>query len=195
MIIRNFKTSDIEKAKGLSHLVWGDFYKKENIEVQKLIYDFTVDFYDLNRELSYSVLDENENCKGFLFAFNKKDENDSSDILINTVKTLKNEKDKNILFELYKFLHYCGTRTKKYMNENDIMLGLFVSIQKGCGKILLEKLTQGCKKKDIKNMYLWSDTTCDYDYYSKNDFELIDKAKVVLNNQEVIVFVYRKSLL
>ena len=44
-------------------------------------------------------------------------------------------------------------------------------------------------------MYLWSDTTCDYDYYSKNDFELIDKAKVVLNNQEIIVFVYRKSLL
>ena len=65
MIIRNFKSSDIKSAKKLSHLVWGDFYKKENIEVQNLIYDFTVEYYDLNREFSYSIFDENDNYKGF----------------------------------------------------------------------------------------------------------------------------------
>lgn len=66
MIVRNFKTSDIDKAKELSHLVWGDFYKTENFTVQSLIYDFTFEYYDLNRELSYSVFDADANYKGFL---------------------------------------------------------------------------------------------------------------------------------
>ena len=194
MIIRNFKSSDIKSAKKLSHLVWGDFYKKENIEVQNLIYDFTVEYYDLNREFSYSIFDENDNYKGFLFAFNKKDENNSLNIFNNSVKTVKNQDNKNILLQLHEFLEYCGNKTKKNMDENDIMLGLFVSIQKGCGRMLLERLIHNCQNKNIKSLYLWSDTTCDYDYYSKNNFELLEKIKTILNNQEITVFIYRKNI-
>lgn len=35
MIIRNFKNSDIENAKELSHLVWGDFLKIKNVGIME----------------------------------------------------------------------------------------------------------------------------------------------------------------
>lgn len=194
MIVKNFKNSDIKNAKKLSHLVWGDFYKKENTEVQNLIYDFTIEYYDLNRNFSYKILDDDENCKGFLFAFNKQDKNDCLNALRKKIKVFKNQNSENILSELHEFLNFCGTKTKEYMNDDDIMLGLFVSIQKGCGRILLENLIQDCKKKNIKNIYLWSDTTCNYNYYSKNNFELMNEIKTILNNKELSVFIYKKTL-
>lgn len=194
MFVRNFENSDIKNAKKLSHFVWGDFYKEENIEIQNLIYDFTVEYYDLNRKFSYSILDDNENFKGFLFAFNKQDKNDRLSVLKEMIKMLKNQNSENILLELYEYLHYCGVKTKGYMNDDDIMLGLFVSIHKGCGRMLLENLIQDCKKKNIKNIYLWSDTTCDYDYYSKNNFELMNKIKTILNNKELSIYIYKKIL-
>lgn len=80
------------------------------------------------------------------------------------------------------------------MNDDDIMLGLFISIQKGCGRMLLKKLVQDCKKKNIRNIYLWSDTTCDYDYYLKNNFELQNEINSILNKKEITVFIYKKSV-
>ena len=194
MIIRNFENSDIKNAFELSHLVWGDFYKKENTKVQNLIYDFTLRYYDLNRNFSYSVLDENKNLKGFLLAFKKENANDSLIIINSITQTLNNKNEQTILYEFYEFLQCCGYETKKLMDNNDIMLGLFVSIQKGCGKLLLSKLIQDCQKQKLKTLYLWSDTTCDYTYYQKNNFELVKKTKTTLNNQEITFFIYRKNI-
>lgn len=192
MIIRNFKNHDIRNASELTHLVWGDFYKKENTKVQNLIYNFTLRYYDLNRKFSYSILNKNGDLKGFLFAFKKEDENDCLNTLNIMVKTINNEG--TILFELYEFLQLCGCETKKFMNEKDIMIGLFVSIQKGCGKILLSQLILDCQKRKLKNLYLWSDTTCDYTYYQKHNFELMKETKTTLNNKEIKFYIYKKNI-
>lgn len=194
MKLKNFENNDLNNAISLSHLVWGDFYRNENIELQNLIYEFTIKYYDLNRSFSYSIFDTNGIFKGFVFAFRKNDKNDSFDILKNILSTLNNQSHKTRLSELYEYLHYCGQETKKFMSDDDIMLGLFVSIQKGCGKLLLSQLVNKCAENKINNIYLWSDSACDYDYYQKHNFELLKEIKTSLNFQDITVFVYKKAI-
>lgn len=194
MLVKNFRDFDIQYATKLSHLVWGDFYKSENPDVQGLIYDYTFMFYDLNRNFSYGVFDSDEKFKGFLLAFKKNDTNDSINLLNNTVKTLREKDKRKTLLELNEFLENCGVETKQNMNDDDIMIGLFVSTVKGCGKLLLSRLIEDCQKNKIKNIYLWSDTTCDYDYYQKNNFEIVNQQDIVLHGRKITVFIYKKEV-
>ena len=75
MIVRNFTDKDVEEASKISHLVWGDLYKKESCELHKLIYDFTLEYYYLNNSFSFA-LDDN-GLKGIVFASSKHDKNNS----------------------------------------------------------------------------------------------------------------------
>lgn len=189
-MIRNFEDSDIIEASAVSHLTWGDMYTHESSELQNLIYEFMVEYYDLNRKFSFSILDEN--YKGFLLAAKKDDKNDSFGLLKERVAQLKDIKDQKIALELYDYLEACGKEVKRNMNDDDVMLGLFVSVQKGCGKMLLTKLIETCRENKIKNIYLWTDTTCDYDYYHKNNFELVKETENRVNDRRIKTLIYKR---
>lgn len=191
MLIRQFANSDIIQASKLAKLTWGDFYTQESKELQNLIYSFMVEYYDLNREYSFSIF-ENE-LKGILLAFCKTDSYKPTDFN-NRVKALKNKNEQEIAFNLFNYLEICGKELKSVTNEDDIILGLFVSIQKGCGKQLLAKLVEICKEKNKKNIYLWTDTTCDYEYYRKNNFVLIKEIKTFVNNKPIKTLIYQKNI-
>lgn len=193
MIIRNFKNEDISLASNISKLTWGDFYTHESQELQNLIYEFMVAYYDLNRDFSFSAIEDG--FKGFLFASYKNDKNNSYNKLQENIKNLHSEKETQTAVELFNYLESCGKEVKSLMNDDDIMLGLFVSIQKGCGKLLLSKLVETCQENNIKNIYLWSDTTCDYDYYQKNNFVNIKEINSIVNKKPITTIIYRKELI
>lgn len=191
MHIRTFENKDIIQASKLAKLTWGDFYTHESEELQNLIYSFMVEYYDLNRQYSFSILD-NE-LKGFLLAFCKTDCYKPKDFNAR-VNNLKNTAEQKIAFDLFNYLEICGNEIKNIINNDDIILGLFVSIQKGCGQQLLAKLVETCKAKNIKNIYLWTDTTCDYEYYKKNNFVLLKEIKSLVNGKLIKTLIYQKNI-
>lgn len=192
MIIRNFEDKDIEQASKIAHLVWGDLYTNESKELQKLIYDFMIEYYDLNRKYSFSILDED--VKAFLLSGLRNDKNNSTEIYKQKILKLGSKKEQKIAFELLEYLEHCGQEVKNIMTNYDIMLNLFISQQKGYGKILLRELSEICKQNNIKNIYLWTDTTCDYSYYAKNDFNLVKETTTFINSRNVKTIIYRKNL-
>ncbi len=177
MLIRNFQDTDILEASKLAKLTWGDFYTEEPPELQKIIYDFMIEYYDRNRNYSFSIIENG--LKGFILAFTKNDKYTKQ-------PDFNGEK---IAQDLFNYLELCGKEVENIMEADDIMLGLFVSIQKGCGRQLLQKLFESCKG----NIYLWTDTTCDCDYYAKNNFELIKKFDIEVNNKTITTLIYKKS--
>lgn len=191
MTIKQFENIDIKQASKLAKLTWGDFYTQESAELQTFIYNFMVEYYDLNRKYSLSIF--NEDLKGFLLAFTK-DDRYNSENFENKVKILKNEKEQQIALDLFNYLETCGKEVKTIMTDDDIFLGLFVSIQKGCGKKLLSKLNDICKENSKKNIYLWTDTTCDYKYYRKNNFTLLKEVETFINGKLIKTLIYRKSV-
>lgn len=189
MEIRGFQNSDIQDASKLSKLTWGDFYLHESNELQSMIYSFMVEYYDLNRQYSFSIVEDG--LKGFILAF-KKSDSYRGNFFNASVRSLSSEKERKIAIDLFNYLETCEREVKSIMTENDIMLGLFVSIQKGCGKKLLSKLNEVCRANGIQNIYLWTDTTCDCDYYQKNNFALCKDFRTIVNGKFVKTLIYQK---
>ena len=53
MIVRKFLDSDIEDASKITHAVWGNLYANNSCDLQKFIYDFTLEYYYLNKKFSF----------------------------------------------------------------------------------------------------------------------------------------------
>lgn len=191
MIVENFADKDVEAASKIAHLVWGDLYIHESKKLQKLIYDFMVKYYDLNRKYSFAL--HNYDFKGFILTNTKFDRNDSINSFKEEAKLL-DEKEQKTAVELADYLEACGKEVKAVMQENDIMIGLFISLQKGGGKMLLSKLIETCRSNNIKNIYLWTDTTCDYDYYQKNKFTLVKEIKSNINSKNIDTLIFKKEV-
>lgn len=189
MHIRRFTDLDVMEASKLAKLTWGDFYTEQSEELQNLIYSFMVKYYDLNREYSFSIIEDD--LKGFLLAFCKTDCYRPKDF-DEQINALKNKTEQKIVYDLLNYLEICGRELKNIINDDDIILGLFVSIQKGCGKKLLGKLVETCRAKDKKNIYLWTDTTCDYEYYRKNNFVLLKEIETLVNGKPITTLIYQK---
>lgn len=191
MIVRNFLNSDIEKASQITNTVWGDLYAAESADLQKFIYDFTLGYYYLNKNFSFA-LDDDGLC-GLLFASLKTDKNLVTDEYKNKISTF-NEKDRKTILNLFDYVENTGKEVKKVMNDDDLMMGLFISTQKGGGKMLLSKLKETAINNGIKNIYLWTDTTCDFDYYQKNNFTLVKEFECIVNNQKINTLIFKKPI-
>ena len=191
MIVRNFTDSDINEASKIANLVWGDLYVNESKELQKIIYDFTLKYYYLNKTFSFAL--DDGGVKGLVFASSKTDKNNSVENFKTEIQLLSNN-DKMTAFNLLDYVENTGKEVKAAMNENDLMMGLFISIQKGGGKMLLSKLVETAKENGIKNIYLWTDTTCDYDYYQKNKFTLVKEIENQVNNKKINTLIFKKEI-
>ncbi len=193
MLIRNFQDSDIKEASNLSQLTWGDFYTNQSVELQTLIYSFMVEYYDLNRKYSFSIVDEN-NLKAYLLAFTKTDNSKKLVEYKNKVQLLESKQEQQIVLELFDYLEACGKSLKEIIDENYVILGLFVSTQKGCGRMLLTELVKACIENGISKICLWTDTTCNYDYYKKNNFILKKEVETFINGKTIKTLIYEKQI-
>ena len=190
-MIKNIEDFDIKPACSLAHLVWGGLYSDCSKSLQKIIYEFTVQYYDLNRNFSFSWYDNG--LKGFIFAAEKADCKQNYENFQNLIKNL-NENEQKTAMEFYDYLEFCGKETKEAMNDDDVMMGLFVSTKKGCGSKIFEKLVQTCRKNGKKNIYLWTDTVCDYDYYAKHGYIQVKEFYKEVNGRKIRTLVYKKPL-
>ena len=191
MIVRNFTDIDIEEASKITRLVWGDLYAKESETLQKVIYDFTLKYYYLNNKFSFAL--DDEGLKGLIFASLKTDKNNSVENFKTEIQTLS-DNDKITTLNLLDYVENTGKEVKSIMTENDLMMGLFISTQKGGGKMLLSKLVETAEENGIKNIYLWTDTTCDFDYYQKNKFTCVKEIESYVNSKKINTLIFKKGM-
>ena len=187
MQIQNLNKEEKTFAKNLTQLVWGDLYSSKSEQLQKFIYDYTFEYYDTNPEFSFGIFEDE--LKGFILACLK---NDCKKIHFDLDNL--NKKDKFSFQELVDYVEFMSLETEKLMNEDDIFLGIFVSTKKGFGRILLQNLIQKAKQKNIKNIYLWTDSVCDFEYYDKNNFILEKKLNSFLDNKKIETMIYKKPI-
>lgn len=89
----------------------------------------------------------------------------------------------------YKKLHRIYHEfSKKHKNDFDGVLTLF-AVDKDCqglgvGKTLLKGLFEYLKKQNIKNIYLYTDTTCNYNFYEHRGFKRLEEQTLELTREE-----------
>ncbi len=118
------------------------------------------------------------------------------DAQINTGNFSENERISLALVSEY--LTAMDEQTLSYMGKEDVKLSLFISRYKGKGKIILNELVKKFSQKGFKNMYLWTDCTCNWQYYQDHDYELIEKAKYEKfstdDGYDFLTYIYKKAL-
>ena len=65
--------------------------------------------------------------------------------------------------------------TLSLMNEEDIKLSLFISRKPGAGSQILEQISGLLKDQGWKNLYLWTDCDCNWQWYIKHGFTLVQE--------------------
>ena len=73
------------------------------------------------------------------------------------------------------YIEILDKRTFSIMNSDDIKLSLFASRRPGAGAALLDALCGKLRAEGWKNLYLWTDCDCNWHWYEKHGFTLVQK--------------------
>ena len=71
------------------------------------------------------------------------------------------------------FLTMMDECTFNLMDDDDIKLSLFISRRPGAGSIILEKICEKLRAEGWKNLYLWTDCECNWQWYLNHGFTLV----------------------
>lgn len=66
-------------------------------------------------------------------------------------------------------------KTFEFMTKDDVKLDMFISTEKGWGKKVLDGAIASFKQAGFKNLFLWTDTDCNVDWYIAHNYELVDE--------------------
>ncbi len=95
------------------------------------------------------------------------------------------------------YLEYMDKKELSFMNADDIKLSLYVSRKRGMGAALLEKLLPRLAAKGYKNLYLWTDSDCNWKWYVNHGYLLVSQevyAPFSEPGRDYTTFVFKKPL-
>lgn len=146
-------------------------------------------------KMQFQITENDELC-AIAFAAKKNDES-----LINSwykdVESQLTESEKISMRLGLKYHLQMEEKTFAYMENGDVKLCLFTSIKKGKGKKIFELASSFFKEQDFKNIYLWTDSDCNVEWYFQNNFNLVleEEYKPFSDvDKKYITYVFKKTL-
>lgn len=88
-------------------------------------------------------------------------------------------------------------KTRNLMQDGDIQMTLFVSRRPGGGSRLLEEVAAMLRNEGWKNLYLWTDCDCKWEWYPNHGFDLISQDVYELFSDEgrdYLTYIFKKPL-
>ena len=96
------------------------------------------------------------------------------------------------------YIELMDEKTRSFMKDDDIQLTLYISRKKGCGSKLLNELCDRLRTQGWKNLYLWTDCECDWEWYTDHGYELVSKDVyepfTEQDGEDYLTYIFRKAL-
>lgn len=96
------------------------------------------------------------------------------------------------------YIELMDEKTRSFMKDDDIQLTLYISRKKGCGSKLLNELCDRLRTQGWKNLYLWTDCECDWEWYTDHGYELVSKDVYgpfsKEDGKDYLTFIFKKTL-
>ena len=96
------------------------------------------------------------------------------------------------------YIELMDEKTRAFMQDDDIQLTLYISRKKGCGSKLLNELCEQLRAQGWKNLYLWTDCECDWEWYTDHGYELVSKDVYEPfsheDGKDYLTYIFRKKL-
>lgn len=189
-MIINYEDKYFNDIRNITYNYWSKEVEMSD-NLKEFIYTFLVKYYLSNYK--YSFIYKEEFVDAFLLSSLKKDINDSLNYFNKCVSKF-NSIDKENAKRYLDYLNYNHNKVLKHMGDKSIYLALIASIKPHKGLDLIRKLIEVGKVNNNDYIYLWTDETCNYKYYEKHQFELVETYNVVLYNVILKTFIYRYKI-
>ena len=95
------------------------------------------------------------------------------------------------------YLTLMDKRTLSFMNDDDIKLSLFVSRKPGAGSLIFDRMCEKLRTEGWKNIYLWTDCDCNWKWYEKHGFTLVQKGTYEpfsSEHEDYKTFIFKRAL-
>jgi len=187
-MIRKYTTNDYESIYTLTKGCWSS-ETTFNKQVKSALYELLTKYYLV--ESSFNLVLEDSGIKGFLLSAIYPFYPDTNPLIAYP------DMEDGTLDKISKYLAYLlenSKRLKRYTTTSDLVIGLFLSEKKGGGTLLLNELVRLARINKIKNIYLWADESCNFNFYIKHNFKIIDEYKVNFFNKEIKTYIFLKEV-
>ena len=187
--LRDFTAQDLPEAGKIALQLWGNEVPDMPPEVRKSVYDYLARYY-FNAASPFNLAAA---CGGRLQALLLASDEEF------VPPPLPEDLPEAVLKYLTGYRKYLdGNRhlEKRYTRYGDVQLLFFASIRPGCGKLLMDEFIRRLRQYNYNSMILWSDNTCNYQYYLEHGFELLHRqiAEPGLENIPLETMIFRKEL-
>ncbi len=172
MKIEKFTNDDFAKAVPLAAGAWGEFYADERQWFIDAVAEYILRYNFSNPSLALKAVGDDGVIHGVLFANFHDDKADVYQWREN-IEAQMTDHERERFRLLADYMLEVDGKTVQCMNDGEVKLSLFISNQKGCGKQLLQAMMDEFQRRDLRNLYLWTDTSCTHEYYPKHGFTLV----------------------
>ena len=172
--------------------LWSPDYDDDNF--RRTYVEMVVRHNIAANDMQFQIV-ENGKLRAITFAEKKDEENSIENWYQDQYKKLS--ADQQIYFKNGReYLHLMDRKTFGYMNEDDVKLSLFVSLQAGYGKEILSQAMEFFRSRGYKNMFLWTDCECNVDWYFQHGYELVDESiyEPFSYDEDYKTYVFKKEL-
>lgn len=199
MKIEQFTEDDIREAAALAYPIWGVGHAANgnSEEFGLLMCEYIVRYGWYGAPYAFKMVDDTGRMTACLLA---------GDFTINNgynkwlepLMTTFNERQLTEAKALRAYFDTTAPKVYEYMTAGtDLYLSFFISSVQGCGKQLLATLMRQAKDDGYAAMYLWTDSSCNHEYYAHNHFLKVAEFKSdewKTNSEEYLTYIYKREL-
>lgn len=199
MKIVQFTENDIREAAELAYPVWGNGHADSGRgkEFGMLMCEYIVRYGWYGAPYAFKMVDDNGKMVACILAGKITQKNGYNDWLETQMPTF-NDKQREEALTLREYFDTTGPKVYGRMKaEDDLYLSFFLSTIPGCGKQLLAEIINLAKSEGYKNLYLWTDSSCNHEYYTHHNFEQVaqfnsDEWKTDAN--DYLTYIFKKII-
>lgn len=191
-IVRKLTPDLLEQASELSWRQWhAELGGEGSEEEQRDVYRYFVRYYyHPSSPFNYAVCEEGR-LVALLMAYGTDDSDSLGTAYYEAALQAASSNGRRLLAGYRSYLLENQRQLVSAASADDVFIGLFLSIRKGCGRCLLEQLYADTTPRHV---LLWTDASCDFDYYPSHGFELAAEVSVpeLLKTGMAKTYIYRR---
>lgn len=193
--IQKFSADNLKEVAELIKSLWNNSESDMPEQLLSLYNEYVLRYYFVEKSPFNLVAIKDDKIVACLLAANAKDiKHNLADDWIKQYLT-----DKETIEYYNNFKKYIDSMRDAehlYAKDNEAVLLFFGSAYKGAGKFLMNELEKRCKEQGVNSMLLWTDESCNYNYYYKKGFEEVLKtpSKVEFDGKYPMTWIFRKPI-
>ena len=195
MVIKQFTQDGIDLVAKMAAGVWGKEQGAHGAEVASLFCQHLTRYSLYSADLTLQAEDE-DGLQAIAFAWLPGDTNDAASWLRSQLPNMTGEEQQTLLTN-ERYLTRTDAQLQSRMLPNSAKLSFFISQKPGYGTPVLNALIERLRERGIEWLYLWTDCTCNWEYYPKHGFEQIGEGTVPefsTDDEEYVYKMFRKTI-